>query len=826
MQNSYKTTKFYRTRGYWPYLAFLLVTVVIFRKVIFGNFMSVTTTGDSYHCFYSWSYYFSWAAKKGLFAFWNFMNLCGQPFGIEPPSNFNILNFLAVIFSPKLAWSIRHILCIFLAASFTYLYARSLKVSRFSSFLAGLIYMFMDTVLNLHFHTVSFFIPLIFIALEKGVTLRKNSWFILAGMFTALYYFNANPQYALYIFIFAFCYIVFRFKSVNEKFELSTISRFLLIFIIFSFLFSSIQFFRMYDMAKDSQRQISFHTKTYFFLPPTHFITAIIPYFYESPFRADELNFFFGRFWLESIQKFPSLIGNPYLACLPYVGIFTFILGALAFIKRRPRSPEQFFGLFSVLTVVLMATSFLWHMFIRYVPFLNQMHQVQRLFIIYEFSLPILSAIGLDILLKSENRQWQGVIKRLSKALLLITSLIGTFFFIAHFFISNNKLLFLKTGKELINRYLNTHSNFIAPPELYDLRLTQLYEFLNSWTDIAGPSFCLSAIIIAFCIFALYLYRKGRLNKFFFPCAVVFLVLGDLFLIKAQFLELTPKENIAVKIDAAEFLKTQNGIFRVFRLQDKRDLLKPMDPGSFLRPNTNLFYGISSIEGWSSLMLGRSVKFMRIFEKDTQREMDGFIGEFQDFEPRLLNLMNVKYVVTSYDVDLDKNMKVAYEGKKYRVYENSKVLPRAFMVYKTKVVKEEKDILALLHDPAIDLEKEIILEEQGKIIPGQNSPNIFGNAKVEIKKYEPHRVNISAVTPEEGYLFLSDTYTADWKAYVDAKPAKLYRADYIFRAVKIPQGRHEIEFRYEPRAVKLGLITMCLALFAGGIFFIKDFIRK
>jgi uncharacterized membrane protein YfhO len=61
-------------------------------------------------------------------------------------------------------------------------------------------------------------------------------------------------------------------------------------------------------------------------------------------------------------------------------------------------------------------------------------------------------------------------------------------------------------------------------------------------------------------------------------------------------------------------------------------------------------------------------------------------------------------------------------------------------------------------------------------------------------------------------LVLADVYYPGWKAFVDGKAARIYRPNYVVRAVSVPRGRHLEEFRYEPLSCKIGAIISLAAL--------------
>ena len=59
---------------------------------------------------------------------------------------------------------------------------------------------------------------------------------------------------------------------------------------------------------------------------------------------------------------------------------------------------------------------------------------------------------------------------------------------------------------------------------------------------------------------------------------------------------------------------------------------------------------------------------------------------------------------------------------------------------------------------------------------------------------------------------LGDAWFPGWEVRVDGAEADGLRANVAFRAVAVPPGEHEVEWRYRPRSLRRGLALAALAL--------------
>lgn len=160
--------------------------------------------------------------------------------------------------------------------------------------------------------------------------------------------------------------------------------------------------------------------------------------------------------------------------------------------------------------------------------------------------------------------------------------------------------------------------------------------------------------------------------------------------------------------------------------------------------------------------------------------------------------------------------KRVYEDADVVIFENQRMLPRAYLVPNAIVRPPGKtsiDILNFMAENAFDPRREVIFE-QGDAPP--NIPTVTRlplPSEVRLEQADDMYLRIRVKTPEEQYLVIADTYYPGWKATIDGIPASIYRANYLMRGIAIPPGEHVVELRFEPASFWLGFrITLSVAL--------------
>jgi len=204
----------------------------------------------------------------------------------------------------------------------------------------------------------------------------------------------------------------------------------------------------------------------------------------------------------------------------------------------------------------------------------------------------------------------------------------------------------------------------------------------------------------------------------------------------------------------------------------------------------------------------------------------------------ILNLLGIDWVTLPKERDFPfineavKHYEKGYEDEYVEIYRNLDPHPRAFVVGKVVVEKpvksvikwspavdvtlkkvqfKDRNILKKLFSFGFDPAREVLLEES----PPEFQEKEEITSRVEWERDTPQEIELKVRTSAEGFLVLSDVYDPGWKAWVDGEPTKIYKADYLFRAVRVPAGEHTVTFRYFPRFLIPGILLALLALLTG-----------
>ena len=208
--------------------------------------------------------------------------------------------------------------------------------------------------------------------------------------------------------------------------------------------------------------------------------------------------------------------------------------------------------------------------------------------------------------------------------------------------------------------------------------------------------------------------------------------------------------------------------------------------------NSNIFYGLDSINGYENFMSRRHMITLPF--------LDDFPANKKKL-PDLLAIMNVKYLLSSYDLTAPfekvytKNLK--YQTKIY-IYENKNFLPRIYFPNKIKFTQteSEKDLFNELLSIKNNA-REAIIECTNKCEPGFYDPN----DKIDIVVSKNGYYKIKTTSKNQNWLIVSESYYPGWEAKIDNIPTRIHRANFLFGAILLTKGEHIIEYEYNPTRI-------------------------
>ncbi|MCK6557424.1 YfhO family protein [Candidatus Binatia bacterium] len=245
--------------------------------------------------------------------------------------------------------------------------------------------------------------------------------------------------------------------------------------------------------------------------------------------------------------------------------------------------------------------------------------------------------------------------------------------------------------------------------------------------------------------------------------------------------------------------------------------------------------GIYSVTDYEPLSLDRYARFFALIDTPgaTDYRTQTFAGWlYLDPSParlRLLDLMSVRFIVAPAQAlpfraglhSAGWSAVLEPETGDVVVYENPNPLPRAYVAGTVHGAASADDALAALQAPEFDPHRTVVLEGDRSRPAPIAATSEQGIVPARIAEYTPTQVVVETDASAGGYLLLTDTYYPGWEATLDGAPAEIYRANYLFRAVAVPPGRHTVAFAYIPRMFRLGagitLLTLCGLAVAGGL---------
>ena len=387
--------------------------------------------------------------------------------------------------------------------------------------------------------------------------------------------------------------------------------------------------------------------------------------------------------------------------------------------------------------------SFLTDLMIDFFPLYDKFRAVSSIQVIIEFCVPLFAVIGLKRFISNEisSEKKLKVLKIVSFFLVLSITL---FYFIG------NSILDFKSDFEIFSQY----------PEILDLIIEErkyLFEY-----DLIR-----SLIIVIFCSVILYLFIKNLLNSNLTIFLLTVVLLFDLWGVNKNYVnsdQFVSKSSVLSpfkKSISDEAILRDDSDFRVYEPQR-----------GFSNGRTSYFH--KSISGY------HAAKPKRI-----QNLYDFYIV---NNNMKILSLLNVKYLIKK------------SEDNPLGVTRNPNNFGNAWFIKNTLVVDNADQELILLD--SVDLSS-TCLTQNSKLSNLKFTLNSKDSIKLVSRK--ANELNYKSSTSTEQFAVFSEAYYKNgWQAFIDGKKVDHFKVNYLLRGMFIPEGDHEIVFKFNPQVIKTG----------------------
>ncbi|MDE6340539.1 MAG: YfhO family protein, partial [Muribaculaceae bacterium] len=261
----------------------------------------------------------------------------------------------------------------------------------------------------------------------------------------------------------------------------------------------------------------------------------------------------------------------------------------------------------------------------------------------------------------------------------------------------------------------------------------------------------------------IYLYLKGAVkNKSVFVLMLCTVMIIDLFSVGKRYVNSENFTRPAVEDDTFNKTAADEAI---------------------LRDKTN--YRVYDVQGFSS---ARSSYFHKTIggyhAAKLTRYNDLIEHQISKGNMNVLNMLNAKYFLAGdqYEVNPD-------------ALGNAWLTDSIIYVPNADAEMQALDSLDTRNIAVADVKFKNILGEPAKKTPGDT---------IYETKYAPNALSYKVKTAKGGIAVFSEIYFPwGWTATIDGKEAPIGRADYVLRALRVPAGSHDINFRFDPQSLKV-----------------------
>jgi len=763
-------------------LGLFVLTLLYFHDVLTGKVLLVERDLTTF--FYPFRSIWVETVRQGHFPFWNPFIKCGVPlFAAIQPGVLYPLSIPYLFLPLDLAFNWTIIFHFFLAGVFTYSLMRELGASLQGALAAALAFLFSGYLISVHnvlntLLSVSWY-PLVMWFGCRMVRTGLLRWAIASGVSLCCMFLGGGMEIVLLSFASLLLLCLYpRVLPLKDEESRPNLQRRLvhlgLVLVIFLGL-AMVQILPFLELYKQSHRYGGVHLEEAMLwsLAPRDLIYFLLPSLYGPTATPD-------HYW--KLQNYLKTI---------YVGPVVLGLAGYYFVRQGKRGLALLAAMGLTLVFAFGGHTPLYPFFHKYFPLFSTLRYPVKFLFLFVFYSCVAAGLGLDVLRNRFTKirhppYWcQGL-------LVAVVLIMATLFWFARLHPEQIKALAQQWGL-----------TFLKPAHL----------------PLVLHNFNRMLVVTVLVLLVIFFGLRHRLVRLGSPLLLMLLTL-DLFL---------GSRGYALKLDAATFhdensvistLRADPDLFRFHVLPEVKEL--KISPKSYaedhqmrkeiLGINLMMEHHLFDIRGYNIPLQPRYEKLL------------GFIlsKPLASIHP-LLDLLNVKYVLTAKPVDIQGFSWILDGPGTIKLYENHRSLPRAFLVKQFQVLNSDQEYARAFIELTFDPGSTILLDgAPTRFLEQEKKPTVPNlESAVRVVTYENNRIVLEVDSPEAAFLFMSEAHYPGWKAYVDGREEEILRADYVFRAIPVGPGSHRIEVVYQPLSFKVGLVVSLLTigvLLAGWVF--------
>ncbi len=166
----------------------------------------------------------------------------------------------------------------------------------------------------------------------------------------------------------------------------------------------------------------------------------------------------------------------------------------------------------------------------------------------------------------------------------------------------------------------------------------------------------------------------------------------------------------------------------------------------------------------------------------------------------LLGALNIKYINYQPGLQQVEGLTAAFNGNSGTVYENQKLLPKAFFVDSLVYAESPQEAYGFVDKPGVDYSKVAVVENTDQVEIETDS-----TSSVEITNYTGAEISMDISRTKPGFLVVSEIYyPAGWIAILNGEEIPIHKTNYVLRGLEIPAGDHELKMEFRPTSYSLG----------------------